>query len=128
MAVRNTIQRALVLETVNKLKCQATADEIYETLVKEHPSIGRATVYRNLNRLCGLGEIQRVEVPSGADRFDHICQNHYHVRCTKCERLFDVDMEYIDDLEKSVKDTHGFQLTGHTIVFKGICPNCRKDS
>ena len=27
---RNTIQRSLVLEAVNKLKCHATADEIYQ--------------------------------------------------------------------------------------------------
>jgi hypothetical protein len=37
-------------------------------------------------------------------------------------------MDYNTDLEKSIKDTHGFLLTGHDIVFKGICPDCRKDS
>ena len=38
---RNTIQRMLVLETVNKLQCHATADEIYRAIVKEHPNISR---------------------------------------------------------------------------------------
>jgi len=125
---RNTIQCALVLEAVNKLRCHATADEIYDELMKEHPSISRATVYRNLQRLCESGEIRRLEVPGGADRFDHVPQEHYHVRCTGCGRVFDVDMGYIAGLEQSVKDTHGFMLTGHDIVFKGICPECRKDS
>ena len=128
MTRRNTIQCALVLETVNKLRSHATADETYTELAKEHPSISRATVYRNLQRLCESGQIHRLEVPGGADRFDHLSHQHYHVRCTRCERVFDVDMNYIVDLEKSVSDTHGFLLTGHDIVFKGICPDCRKDT
>ena len=56
---RNTIQRLLVLETVNKLQCHATADEIYRAIVKEHPNISRATVYRNLNSLSESGSYLR---------------------------------------------------------------------
>ena len=55
MKTRNTIQRALVLEAVNRLQCHATADEIYAEIAKEHPHISRATVYRNLNLLAELG-------------------------------------------------------------------------
>ena len=60
MIKRNTIQRSLVLETVNKLKCHATADEIYEDIVKEHPNVSRATVYRNLNLLSEIGYIRKM--------------------------------------------------------------------
>lgn len=128
MIRRNTIQCALVLEAVNKLRCHATADEIYDELAKEHPSISRATVYRNLHRLCESSEIRRIAIPGGADRFEHRCQEHYHIRCTRCGHVFDVDMDYIADLDQSIKHTHGFVLTGHDIVFKGICPECQKDS
>lgn len=126
MMRRNTIQRALILDAVNKLQCHPTADEIYNAVVQEHPSISRGTVYRNLQRLCEMGEIRKREIPGGADRYDHLCHDHYHIRCVKCGRVFDVDMEYMEDLEKSVRDTHGFQFTGHDIVFKGICPACKQ--
>ena len=46
---RNTIQRSIILETVNKLKCHATADEVYNEVARENPHISRSTVYRNLN-------------------------------------------------------------------------------
>lgn len=126
MIKRNTIQRALVLEAVNKLKCHATADEIYNVIVNEHPYISRGTVYRNLNQLSESGEIRKLEIPGGADRFDHRCHDHYHARCLKCGQVFDVEMEYIKDLEKKIKDTHGFEFSGHDIMFKGICPECKK--
>ncbi len=126
MIKRNTIQCALVFEAVNKLQCHATADEIYAAVAKEHPHISRGTVYRNLNRLSQMGKIRKMVIPGGADRFDHRCHEHYHVRCEKCGRVFDVDMAYIAGLEKNIKETHGFEFTGYDIIFRGICPDCRK--
>lgn len=120
----NTIQRSLVLKTVKELQFHATADEVYDTIVKKHSDISRGTVYRNLNLLSDIGEIRKLEMPSGADRFDHICHEHYHTRCIKCGRVFDVEMDFIADLETNIKDTHGFKFTGHDIIFKGICPEC----
>ena len=124
MIQRNTIQCAMVLETVNRLRCHATADEVYDAIVKEHPSVSRATVYRNLNRLSERGEIRRIEIPDGPDRFDHQRHEHYHVKCAKCGRVFDVDMDYIPGLEEKIKDARGFRFTGHNIIFTGICPEC----
>lgn len=123
---RNTIQRSLVLDTVNKLNSHATADEVYEAIAREHPSISRGTVYRNLNQLAESGDIRKVTVPDGADRFEHRSPDHYHVRCLKCGRIFDVDMDCITDLETKIRDSHGFQFSGYDIVFKGICPDCAK--
>ena len=128
MMKRNTIQRALVLEAVNRLQCHATADEIYEDIAKEHPHISRATVYRNLNLLSETGDIRKIETPGGADRFDHQTHDHCHVRCEKCGRIFDVDMEYITGLEKGIRDSHGFAFTGYDILFRGICPDCQAGS
>lgn len=125
MMKRNTIQRTLVHETVTKLKCHATADEIYEELIREHPNISRGTVYRNLQRLCEMGEIRKIEIPCRADRFDHLCSDHYHIRCVRCGRVFDVDMAYMAGLEESIRDTHGFVFTEHDILFKGVCPDCQ---
>ena len=125
MIRRNTIQCSLVLEAVRKLHCHASADEIYDEIIIEHPNVSRATVYRNLNRLAETGEILKIENPDGPDRFDHLRYQHYHVKCTKCGRISDVDMDYMANLEKAVRDSHGFEFTGHNIMFQGICPDCQ---
>ena len=124
MQQRNTIQRSLVFDAVNSLHCHATADEIYDAIMKEHPTVSRATVYRNLHRLSEEGKIRKMEIPGGPDHFDHQPHAHYHVKCAECGRVFDVDMDYIPDLEGKIKDAHGFQFTGHNIIFTGICPEC----
>ena len=123
---RKTIQRSLVLEAVKELPGHVTADEVYDAIARKYPDISRGTVYRNLNLLSDMNEIRKVEMPSGADRYDHQRHKHYHIGCVKCGRVFDVDMEFLADLEERVKDTQGFEFIGHDIVFKGICPECRK--
>jgi len=116
----------LVLETVKGLRNHATADGVYNAIVREYPHISRGTVYRNLKLLSDIGEIRKVEIPNGADRFDHICHDHYHARCVKCGQVFDVEMDFIADLENKIKDTHGFEIAGHDIFFKGTCLGCKK--
>ena len=126
MARRNTIQRSLVLEAVNKLRCHASADEVYDEIKKEHPTISRATVYRNLNLLAEMGQIRRLEIPGSADRFDHIPTNHCHVKCQVCGGVFDVDMDFVSGLERGIRDSHGFDFSGYDILFHGICPSCKQ--
>lgn len=41
MERRNTIQKALILRAVCELKRHLTADEVYEFVKKDHPSIGK---------------------------------------------------------------------------------------
>lgn len=57
-------------------------------------------------------------MPSGADRFDHICNEHYHAKCVKCGRVFDGEMDFISDLEKNIKDTLGFEIAEYDIIIK----------
>ena len=128
MMKRKTIQRSLVLDAVNKLHNHATADEIYDAVIIEHPNISKATVYRNLNTLSEMGEIRKLEIPGGADRYDHCVHNHCHIKCEKCGRLFDVDMDYISGVESNIRDTRGFDFTGYDIIFRGVCPECKKHS
>ncbi len=127
MERRNTIQKDLVLKTVLELKRHLTADEVYESIKKDHPRIGKGTVYRNLGILVEEGAIQKVDIPNGPDRFDFTLKKHYHVRCIECGNVFDVDMDEIPDLSKKIHDTHGMQFLNYDILFKGICPACREN-
>ena len=104
---RNTIQKDLVLRAVNEMKRHATTEEVYEFIKKEHPTIGKGTVYRNLGILVEEGKIRKVEVPDGPDRFDFTLKDHYHVRCIKCGDVSDVDMDEVKDLTEKINNVHG---------------------
>lgn len=124
---KNTIQKTMVLAAVQKLRNHATADEVYQEVRKNYPQISKGTVYRNLHDLDQEGAIKKRPFLGSVDRYDSITSDHYHFVCQKCGRVFDVDMDYIPDLDGFIKDRHGFQITGHDIVFRGLCPDCEEE-
>lgn len=127
MKNRNTLQRRLVLETVQRMRNHPTADEIFRKIASENALISKATVYRNLRILAAQGEIQHIPIPDGADCFDFNTTPHYHLECRGCFRVFDVDMPYQTHLCNEIVNDNGFLVESHHIVFGGLCPACRKN-
>lgn len=127
MAQRNTVQQKIIAGQLAKLHgSHPTADEVYQSMKDEYPSISRATVYRNLNKMSDNGQALKVRVSSGADHFDDTLHPHYHVVCTKCGRVDDVEV----DLPSSVTGSLGkatapnFTITGYELLFCGLCSAC----
>jgi len=125
MERRNTIQKELVLNAVLEMHRHVTAEEVYNFIKNEHPTIGKGTVYRNLGILVDEGKVRKVEIPGGADCFDFMLKKHYHVKCIKCGSVFDVDMDEIKELESFIHDKQGFEFLDYDILFKAICRGCQ---
>ena len=124
MKERNTIQRKLTLRAVQMMDCHPTAEEVYRWVSQEHPDISLATVYRNLNTLAQRGEIQRLQVPGGADRFDRTAVPHYHLSCSGCGCFIDLDIPYLEGLNQQVSQMSRCRVEAHQIVFQGLCAHC----
>lgn len=125
MEKRNTIQKELVLNAVTKMHRHVTADEVYDYIKKYYPSIGKGTVYRNLSILADDNKIRKVEIPNGADCFDFTLKKHYHIKCIICDKVFDVDMDEIKEMDSFIRDKHGIKFLDYDILFKGICKDCQ---
>lgn len=70
-----------------------TADALYTSIREEYPNISLGTVYRNLNLLVELGEIQKLTCGDGADHFDADTSPHYHFVCRDCGQVFDLPLK-----------------------------------
>lgn len=123
-------QRRLILDIVKSNPVHPTAEWIYGQARKEMPSIGIATVYRNLNALTNIGEIERIAGDDGIDRFDGNAAEHYHMQCCKCGRLIDLkpkDAVALEELRKVILttfDVEGIDITVTTTLLKGVCDQC----
>jgi Fe2+ or Zn2+ uptake regulation protein len=73
--------------------------------------------------LQAFGFAHAVSTPGPTRRFDGNPHPHHHLWCTRCRRLMDVELEELADIAPPAG--LGFQLTGLTIQFNGICANCR---
>jgi len=121
---RMTRQRKIILEELKKVKTHPRADEIYEMVRKRLPRISLGTVYRNLEVLSELKEIQKIESVGTLKRFDGTPENHYHIRCIKCDRLDDAPFNLETGLEKKIRPFTDFNIIGHRLEFIGICSKC----
>ena len=122
---RNTIQRQIVFNAVKELNIHATAEQVFEHIAKTHPSISKATVYRNLNRLAESGELLNIGVFYGAAHYDHNCHNHYHFVCESCKKVFDIEADFSDIIHK-VGKTDGFDVSSCHVSFGGLCWECKE--
>lgn len=126
MEKRNTIQKQLVLDAVSRLANHPTADEVYREVVQHHPSISKATVYRNLSSLSEDGRLRHIRLPDGADRFDHFLEPHSHISCLQCGGFSDTPIACDTSLDARAEELTGFVHARHELVFYGICPQCAK--
>ena len=126
--IRLTTQRQIILEELAKVKTHPTASELYDMVRKRLPRIGLGTVYRNLELMADSGMIVKIEVGGTQKRFDAITDSHYHIRCSSCGKVDDIDVPVTKDLVNQAADTTSYQILGHHVEFTGICGDCQKQS
>lgn len=130
MVRRNTVQQKAVATQLKKLHgAHPTADQVHAAVSAEYPTVSKATVYRVLNRMAEEGTALKVNVSDGPDRFDDTLKAHYHVLCTVCGRVDDVEVDPAlasFDLDAAAQAA-GYTITGHDLLFRGVCPSCKRE-
>ncbi len=121
---RNTRQRQHILDTLRNTCTHPTADELYELVRPELPSISLGTVYRNLDVLSRSGDVRKVEAAGGPARYDADLRPHYHVWCESCGAVDDVFAE-LEPTHAPQRSAHGFEIETMKLEFTGLCPACR---
>lgn len=125
-ALKYSRQRESIKATLMNRYDHPTADMLYTTIRQEYPNISLGTVYRNLNLLVELGEIQKLTCGDGKDRFDADTSPHYHFVCKCCNSVLDLTMTPIPDVEREAAERLGAEVESHSIYFYGTCQNCLK--
>ena len=120
-----TKQRELILNAIMESNTHPTADELFQEIRIQLPTISLATVYRNLNMLSSDGIIKKIEMPDMPDRFDWRVTVHDHLYCEKCGRVFDFTLP--EALDKQIEEVSGMHVKQYSLVAKGICSDCMKN-
>lgn len=98
------------------------ADEVFVRARQNLPELSRATVYNTLAAFVGAGMLQAVE-SRGAVLYDpNPDPDHHHFRCSRCDRLYDVHVEGVEDLR--ISGTGGFSVDRKAVLLWGLCPSC----
>jgi Fur family transcriptional regulator, ferric uptake regulator len=123
---RMTKQRQVILEELQKVCTHPSADELYGMVRDRLPRISLGTVYRNLEMLASSGLIQKLETVGAHRRFDGNPEAHYHVRCVRCGKVGDVEVQLSALLDDVLRTASDYEIWGHRLEFVGLCPQCKQ--
>lgn len=115
--------RRQVVELLGDEGCALTALEIDRRL----PAVGRATVYRALEQLEGLGLIQRVDLRSDATGFERVDpegHHHHHIVCEQCGRVVAFEDDQLEQAIRALAKRPDFNVSSHEVTLRGECATC----
>ena len=122
---RTTRQRRIILEELKKLDSHPNAQTLFRLVKKRLPSIGFATVYRNLKVLRDEGLILELELDRQGRRYDGTTKNHYHLVCLCCGRVVDLGVPVSAKLGPRISRSMGLRIVYHRVQFYGYCKDCK---
>jgi Fur family transcriptional regulator, ferric uptake regulator len=115
--------RRQVVELLDQEGCALTALEIDKRLA----GVGRATVYRALEQLEGLGMVQRVDVKgdaAGFERVDPSGHHHHHIVCEQCGRVVAFEDDRLEQAIRALGERPDFNVSSHEVTLRGECASC----
>lgn len=119
-----TTQRLAICKFILSRKDHPTADQIYQGLKKEHPTMSLGTIYKTLHLLKEIGLIQELGFNEGSSRYDPDMELHINMVCQKCGKIHDFKTEKVKKLWKTIVSESGVKPKGQRLDLYYVCEDC----
>ena len=103
-----------------------TAEGLWQELRQQDPHMGRATVFRAVEMLAGLGLLNRIDFADGSHKY-RACgeSHHHHLTCIQCHRVVDIDLCLPEEQLVEIGIENDFVIESHSLTLFGLCGECR---
>jgi Fe2+ or Zn2+ uptake regulation protein len=118
--VRDAIERLLSSSHRHDWSC----DAVLAALRHRRVAADFSSVFRSLEVLADRGVIGRVDLGDGKARYEPVTDHHEHIRCDDCGTVSAIPGCAVDGARAAVRRATGFRVTGHRVLFSGVCPKC----
>ena len=124
---KHSTKRDLILATFLRQKGHLSADELCDLVHREHPGIGRATVYRTLQWMVEAGLARKVDFGEGRSRFEPSDRHprHFHLVCNQCHRSSEFLSSDIEAFVEEIAAAREFEPAQTVVQVFGLCGECR---
>jgi len=123
--VKVTPQRIAIIKYLEKDKDHSSAEQIYNHLIKDFPTVSLATVYNTLEMLEQINMISKIKISDdNIVNYEYHKIPHHHFYCKKCKKIYDIE---ISCQIAQLKDYQGYKIEEVFGYFKGICKKCQSN-
>jgi Fur family peroxide stress response transcriptional regulator len=120
--IRPSVQRLAIMRYLRSNRTHPTADEIFEALRKQIPTLSKTTVYNTLKLFVDHGAAVYIGIDEKNARFDGYVEPHAHFRCKSCGKIIDLNM----DMEKFLPENFSGKIEESYFYIKGLCEDCSR--
>jgi len=124
--LKATGPRMVILAALEQDHTHPTAEHLYDTLRRAHPSLSLSTVYQTLDVFIRTGLCRRVSGPGDRLRVDGTPQDHDHAVCRLCGAIFDVARDQVPLPIPPTNVSNGLMVTGIRLEYEVICQACQE--
>ena len=121
-----TSQKQAILKFVLKARNHPTAEDVHLAVKQDLPSIGYATVYRNLAALAKEGKIKEVQFVDKKKRYEGNLHQHQHFICSDCDRIIDLELSELLNVKEAAEKMQCHLVTDFNLELIGVCAACQK--
>ena len=126
--LKATGPRVMLLAALEQDRSHPTAEQLYETLQTQHPSLSLSTVYQTIDTFVRTGLCRRVSDAGDRIRVDGTPEDHDHAICRACSTIFDIDRQLFPRPTPPTQLPQGLTVTGLRVEYDVICATCRAPS
>ena len=126
---RQTRQRSEILATLDDAGDFRSAQQWHDALRHTGSTVGLATVYRALQALADVGDVDAVVTASGETLYRRCAASethHHHLRCRRCGAAEEIDVPDFESRAMDIAAKHGYSAMDHTVEITGLCAECTK--
>ena len=126
--LKATFQRINILEVIEK-HGHMSVDDIYAEVIKVHPSLSLATIYKNIILMQENGILVEVPIAGKKLKYELAKTDHMHLICTECGEVEDVNcMESTDRIFRELTEQEHFKLARRQVNLYRPCEACQSQA
>lgn len=123
---RSTRQRTAILRLLHEADSFLSAQELHDALRAKGLKVGLTTVYRNLQLMAAMNEVDVVRREDGESIFRR-CEgddHHHHLVCRSCGYAVELANDELESWAKALARKHRFSEVTHDLELFGLCRTC----
>lgn len=121
---RITPQRIAIVEYIMNTEEHPSAEQIYQIIKKDYPTVSLSTVYKTLDLLRKKRLVNEIEV-NGESRFDANVDEHLNLVCIRCGKIEDVDDKSIKEIQLKASKKSRYLIVRSSFDLYGYCGDCK---